>query len=315
MIGIEYMDFCEASDKEDAYEVLKQSKNANAQNDEYCQFFIKQNKLETISIEKEKNSIDILHILFERLLEKKSVDLEKIDYLFFCKNPYGLTEGEVHLPYYLIEKYKMSNATVINMFQECSTTMQAIEFADSLVKTKKARKVMVVTLCLSDGENYERFIETSILGDGAGILVFGDEAALYELEAYKSMACGRYSYQLCQNERYSPMETFQRVAACMKEFLQEQQLTEENLSYVVPQNLSYSNIHLLAKYMDFDIGKFFSRNLAQCGHLADVDTIRNLIDIFKDQTVGNDDKILIYSIGNIRPGMDFVFNVMLLKKM
>lgn len=315
MTGIEYMDFYQASDTEDAYKVLKESKNAKVQNDDYCQFFIQQNKLKSIFIEKEKNSIDILHILFKKLIECGKVNLDEIDYLFFCRNPYGLMEGEVHLPYYLIEKYKMNNATVINMFQECSTTMQAFELADSLIKTKKARKIMVVTLCLTDGDDYERFIETSILGDGAGILVFGDNAALYELTSYKSMACGKYSFQVYQNEKYSPMETIKITSQYMKEFIETEKLTQNDIGYIVPQNLSYSNIHLMSKFIEFDISKFFLKNLEHGGHLADVDTVRNLLDIQKDESLETGSNILMYSVGNIRPGMDFVFNMMLLKKL
>ncbi|ADL52819.1 hypothetical protein [Clostridium cellulovorans] len=312
MFGISYLDFYQPNEKEDTFSILKKSKNEKTENDEYCKFFINQNKIYDVYVERQRNVIEIVDGLFEKFLAKNSDMLESIDYLFFCRNPYGMMYDGINIPYYCIEKYNMTSARVINIFQECSTTLQTFEFAKALFESKQARRIMILSLNILDDEIDERFIETSILGDGAGLMVLDCKDLKYEIIDCISKSYGLYSHGISENRKYSPVETIKRSAEQLKDFINDNEELKDKIQLIVPQNLSYSNAHLLSKFAALDINKFYLENLECGGHLADVDTVRNLNDILTKEYC-KDMYLITYSIGNMRPGMDFVFNVALLR--
>lgn len=311
LVGISYMDFYSPSNYKDAYSVMKASKNEKAENDEYCNLFIKQNKLDKIFIEDNKSELEIVDYLLEKIKLNQPDLLEKIDYLYFCKNPNGMVCGDIHIPYYITQKYNMKSATVINMFQECATSLQAIEFSKALIENKMARSTMIVTISMLKNEE-DRFIETAVLGDGAGIMVISSDNCIYSIEDTISVADGQYSLNRYQNLNYNPMETIRKCGTYLNQFIDNTNNRSSNLKYILPQNLSYSNINLVAAYTRMDIERFFIDNLNMGGHLADVDTVRSLLDI-QNKELKSGDILLAYAIGNIRPGMDFVFNAMFVK--
>ena len=311
-MNIEYLDFYMSQNTISAIDVLKKSNNEKIKNDDYCKFFIDTNRFGEISIENNLSEIEVLMRIFSKLVD--SIDLSSVDFFFFCKNPYGQTQGNINIPFLLHKKFAMS-ATIVNIFQECSTTIQAMEFAMGLISNGTARKVLIVSLSHIGNYNEQRYIETSILGDGIGVMLLGNGKPCYKVLDFASAADGQYSLSIYEGkENHDPILALKNCAIVVSELSKKAGKSMEEIAMMIPQNVSYTNIHLVSKYLKLPLNRFYCGNLSCGGHMADVDTIRNLYSTYTQDTLKPSEYLICYAIGNMRPGFDTISNAVLLQK-
>jgi 3-oxoacyl-[acyl-carrier-protein] synthase-3 len=313
MIGIEYLDFQHSDHDMDAWEILKQSENEKVKNDEYCEFFISSNRFGRIFTQTDRQPIDCCSQVIENFIDKKANIIDMVDYLFFVKNPYGMIQGEnINIPFYLLSKYGFKSV-IINMFQECATTTQAMELSKSLIAAGQARKTMILSVSHLGSEHAHRYIETSIMGDGVGLMVIGEDSPCMVIDDFHSKADGSFSKGALENQnRYSPLTAIKNCSEVLSTLMQR---CGNPVSKLALQNVSYTNAIMVSKYIDCKEEMLFLDNMSLGGHLADVDTIRNLYDLNNQQILASGDYALISSIGNMRPGLDNICNAVLLRMM
>jgi 3-oxoacyl-[acyl-carrier-protein] synthase III len=313
MAGVVYSDYYLPKNVYNAFEILKMSNNENVNNNEYCEFFLSQSKLKNICIENEKSEIEIFEMLLDNFF-LNDLKPKDISYIIFTKNPYSLMEGNVCIPYYLRARFEMNSATVIGMFQECATTLQAMQISCALIDSGRANNVMILSMCHVTNME-ERFIGTSIVGDGAGVMVIGKQGIKCEIIAEKSTSDGRYSlYEHNKNkQKVNNMDTVKKGVELITDLLKTNGFTAKDIKMIIPQNLNFHGYYVYVKLLGIPMENMFLKNIPMGGHLADVDTIRNYTDVIREGEIMKDNLFVLYATGAIRPGFDTVYNTVLLK--
>ncbi len=312
MAGIIYSDYYLPDYYLPVWDFLKCSKFKHARDEDFCECFISQSKQESVCIETEKNEIQMLDVLLKRFFEKCSVELQDITQIIFT-SPDNWSRKGVYIPYYLQENYGLQKASITGMVQECVTTLQTIQYAYALVNSGLARNVLIVSVCYGR-EMEDRYTGTTVVGDGASIVLVGNENYKCKISGCNSISDGRYSFYKYNNlvPKVGGLEIAKKGVEFISDLLKANNLTVDDLVKIIPQNINYSEYHMYSQYMSISIDKFFTTNISKGGHLAEVDSIRNYTDFCRDTSFSGTGKVLMYGSGTIGEGMDAVYNGVIL---
>jgi 3-oxoacyl-[acyl-carrier-protein] synthase III len=294
-------------------EFLKISKFKQAHDDYFAECFISQSKLENIAIEKEKNEIEIFSVLMEKCFSNGPVAPEDITHIIYT-NPENWEIDGVYIPYYLQRKFDLFNASIVGMIQECVTTLQAIQTANSIIASGNGNKILILPLCYG-WKDEDRYTGATVVGDGAGLLVVGPEGESGTVKTGLSVSDGTYSYNKYRKipSRISGLEIAKGGANFIVRFLKINNLTLDDIKLIIPQNINYSEYHMYTQLLGVDVSKFFLENISTGGHLAEVDSIRNYSDVMGKNMLREGDLVLLYGSGTIGKGMDSVYNTVLVQ--
>jgi 3-oxoacyl-[acyl-carrier-protein] synthase III len=314
MAGIIYSDYYLPKDAYPVSDFLMASRFKYAQDEDFCECFASQSKQKKICIEKNLDEIGIFDVLLEKYFSGSGTDPSGITHLIYT-SPENWSRNQVYIPYYLQTKFRMYSAAVIGLVQECVTTLQSMQVASSLIESGNAGKVMILSVCYGRPME-ERYTGTTVVGDGAGMIVMGSENVSSSVVCCRSFSDGRYSYSKYRNMavKTGGQDMVKRGVEFISNFLSSKQMTVNDVKLIIPQNINFSEYHMYARYLNIDIGMFFHRNISFGGHMAEVDVIRNYTDIIEMPLASRDDHLLFYGSGTIGGGMDAVYNAVLVKK-
>ena len=279
---------------------------------EICSAFTKQYKLEFVYLEKTRTPIDILNGLIGDFFSKSDIAPDEITHLIYASST-NLMQDEACVPFYLQHQHKMTSSAVHVLLHSCNSAMQALQVADSLVDTGKAGKVMILTLSYGTPKE-NRFISTSVIGDGAGIFVVGKEDVQTGIIDFMSFSDGRYSVDkhAGQEHKRDSLGVIRDGAALVQNLLKKHDVDIKDIKMIVPQNLNFLGFFAQARLLGVNLDKIFTANISKGGHLIDVDTVRNYAD-FRNNTANLEkgDKFILYATSMVN-GFNITYDAMLM---
>jgi 3-oxoacyl-[acyl-carrier-protein] synthase III len=273
---------------------------------------INQGNLRQIAVETELTPHEMLGNLIEKYMQTHMV--EDIQYLIFTGDDYWINSS-ISVPYYLIVKYGMKNATVLALNQGCAGTLHALHLADNLVRNNLRTKVLIAAVSKIDGVK-NRYAHPTLLGDGAGILVVEKSGSLKVLDCLM-MSDGTNSYEnythagqdFETNWFLREQELNLNLNRILTGIIRRNGLKVEEVRLFVPQSINYLTYKMHYQKMNVKGDKFFLRNIPDGGHLGDVDTIRNLKDALTGSPMRKGEKLLPFSLGEVGGNFNFIANL------
>ncbi|GFZ32079.1 hypothetical protein CSC2_26050 [Clostridium zeae] len=319
MAKILYSDYYIPENIVSAEEILfnsNQFRQASNGNDIYesIEKYVKETDLHSIAVGRKDEIVEVLSKLVSKMLDKLDIDKAKIKTIFYTSYEEYIYGGNISVPHYLQEKFEFNDATVVILNQDCSSTIQAIKMANSLNVIEGEFSLIISPYFLSNDE--ERFIEFTILGDGAGIMLIGDDIDQkgFNIVGSTSASNGRMSVAAYNFDKSSElvdpyynylknkMGTFEAMRRVFAKLVASNEEKFKNANKIIIQNIADNFFNTYYKLYKVPDENFYNNYLG--GHIGDVDIIRN----FKDFTDKNDfkigDEIILLAIGSDFMGMN-----------
>lgn len=260
--------------------------------------------------------------LFERtiseMLSKTKIEPSAIKYIIFT-NPVDQKEDNVNIPYYLASTFKMNNATVVTLNQQCASSVIAIDLANAYLTNKQEDShVLIISSSFIENDN-ERFINFTALGDGIGVLLMSNNSKNiegFELVDYQPYSDGTFSslaskgiieYKTSPEER---IEFVKQGSKLLISILEKNNIPKDKIT-VIPQNVNKLGETFYSEFSGIPREMFYTKNISKGAHIGDVDMIRNLTDFWKESNLSTTN-VLLYAIGS--DGTDINYSPMIIKK-
>ncbi|MBU3178013.1 hypothetical protein KPL47_16920 [Clostridium estertheticum] len=313
MSKIIYSDYYIPSNTVLVKDILLNSKDFLASNsltdiNEAADKFITNTGIKEVTVEKDGDIIDIFSTMLNKMFVEMDIEPKKIKNIFYTSDKHYDYNDCVSVPYYLQEKYKLSNATVMTLNQLCSSTLQAIRIADSLNKSEKGAYSLIISPCFLD-KGIDRYAGgVTIIGDGASIMLIGDDDCN---EGFKiidtiSISDGRVSYYCYDNfnksekDKYDNLKirliTLESIAKASRKMVNEYEEWFKDSKFIIGQNVSSKYLKdYLMNYLN-NVGKTYQNYHG--GHIEDVDITRNLRDVMDSVKFEKGDKIVLFGQGS-----------------
>lgn len=302
MIGITYMDYYLGTQEADIKKVLQESHLfGDAKEGEFKEklnYISQMSQCNTIVYDDKESHILVCESLVDRFIENSKVDVNDIIGLFFT-DIYNFKNEGINVPYYIQHKYKMKNAAVISLNQQCSGTLAGIKLSSSLLENTKNKYVILLTSCFMDNFT-DRYHGDCLVGDGAGIIVISNQDYLLKLRGSSLKSYGERSYckQKGDNVKINNMKLAQIYKRAMEEAVTDSGLLMDEIDKIICQNTNYYlNSNVLLKLLRIKKNIIFMENKEYGGHIGDVDIVRNLKD-FTDQKKEEVRYMLLLAIGS-----------------
>ena len=242
----------------------------------------------------------------QRLLENHSVDPDSVDLLIYagaltCNHSIGPRSGLIANFIYpataLHDTLGLVNANAFGVSQTgCGAMMTAIRCAtDFLQANAEANRVLVVGAdVLPTGSKREIFY--SLISDGACALLVERNAPKNRIVAQRQKTKG--FYWDCEKRKFELIAAyFPTARAIMQELLQAEGLRPEELSHIVPHNVSLRSWQILLGLCELPKELLFGDNIAPIGHVVAADNFINLRDLEDRNVLQADDLILLFNFG------------------
>lgn len=243
--------------------------------------------------------------LLERYFRKNDPDPADIGYIIYTRgdsvavgDPWSLTEGEcVNVPYFLQERFGMTNAQVFNVEQECSGTLIALKIAWSLLTTDEIKKVLILSRNFFEGPDKRLMGGAILVSDGVGILEVSREPEGLEMIDFVACTSGKISKVRDLASAANMEEVFTTGVNLIRELLDRNGLSVDEVAWLIPQNLSRNSWNLYCQMLSFPKERVFLDNVTAGGHLGDVDIIRNISGLVDKGVLRRGDFVIVYGLG------------------
>lgn len=314
MAGIVYADYYTPMKCVKASDIFSHINDGDVKKEEFFRNYCKKNtdaERFNIYVENEKDEIEVFSILAERFFNHSKIQPGEISHLIYA-SPYNAFIGEISIAFVLHKHFNLKNACVMTIEQQCVSVMQAVQIAASLIDSGVGSNIMIA--CISHGmQQDERFIGTTIIGDGAAIYIIGKENCEAKIIDALSISDGSYSYNAYhkKTEEVDFLQDVRRGTNTVHEILSRKGLEAQDLKMIIPQNVNYHVYYLYSKFLGIDREKIYLKNIFDGGHLRDVDTIRNYVDALRDYPLLSGDKFMLFGSG--LNGNDSTYNAILLE--
>lgn len=242
----------------------------------------------------------------QRLLENNSIDPESINLLIYagaltCNHNIdqrsGLMANFIYPATALHYSLGLVNANAYGVSQTgCGAMMTAVRCAtDFLQAHPEAQRVLVVGAdVLPQGSKREIFY--SLISDGACALLIDKNATKNKIVIQKQKTKG--FYWDCEKRKFELIAAyFPTARAIMQELLQEEGLRPEELSFIVPHNVSLRSWQILLGLCQLPKELLFGDNIAPIGHVVAADNFINLRDLEDRNALKADDLVLLFNFG------------------
>jgi 3-oxoacyl-[acyl-carrier-protein] synthase-3 len=270
--------------------------------------YVKATGLQHIAVGDKKDIIDVLSKLMDKMFQSKDFSKEKIKNIFYTSYEEYNYGGNVSVPHYLQEKFKLTEATVVVINQDCSSTIQAIRMASALNSIEGELSLIISPYFLD--ENEERYIDFTILGDGAGIIVVGDDIKNkgFNIMKTSSISNGRMSVAAFNFEKNKEADdpyynylknklgTFEAIRRVFSKLIGENEEILKNANKIIIQNIAENFFDTYYKMYKMEKESFYRNYIG--GHVGDVDIIRNFKDFTENNSFKIGDEIVLLAIGS-----------------
>ncbi|AAK76879.1 3-oxoacyl-[acyl-carrier-protein] synthase III [Clostridium acetobutylicum] len=263
--------------------------------------YIRDTKLSEIAVEKDYDIINIFSAMLSKMFEKIDVAPCKIRNIFYTSYDNYNYNDYVSVPYYLQEKYKLSNAAVMVLNQQCASTLQAIRMADCINRTEKGAYSLIISPAFLD-KSKDRYTGFTIVGDGAAIMLIGDDnkGEGFKIVDTFSISGGYTSWYCYENFNKAKRNKYDEMKIRLIMYKSFNQLIKhfkkyepwfKNSKFIIGQSV---NEKLEKEYLG-NLGTLYKNYYG--GHIEDVDTIRNLKDMINSAKFMEGDKISLIALG------------------
>lgn len=304
MSKIIYSDYYIPSNTVPAKDILRNSNvfllvNSSSDINTSVDKYIRSSGINEVAVEKELDLINIFSTLITRMLENNNIVPDKIKNIFYTNYEDYDYNDMVSVPYYLQEKFELCNAAVVILNQNCSSSLQAVRMADAL--NKKGEYSLILSSSFQKQE-VDRYIDLTILGDGAGIILVGDDSneglKIIDTFGVSDGSASYYSYGVnpkIKEDKYALLKLKMILFDSFKKAIRKTAANYENWfsesKYIITSNIT--NI-----YMDNYV-KETSKVYVNCdkGHIGDVDISLNLRKLTDLNKFYKGDKIVLLALG------------------
>jgi 3-oxoacyl-[acyl-carrier-protein] synthase III len=264
--------------------------------------YVKDNELNEIAVEKDNDILDIFLNMITKMFEKIDIDPMKVKNIFYTNYKQYDYDDIVNIPDYLQAKYKLFNANVVIVNQHCSSVLQAMRIADSINKSEKGTYSLIISPYFA-GETEDRYISFAIMGDGASIMLIGDDdynkgfkiidsssitdgyVSYYYHEHFKKIELTRYDEMKLKLMVYKSIEnTTAKIFEKYREWINDSKIR-------ISSNIGKKITDMDAKVLGDTYQNYYG------GHIGEVDIPRNLKDIMDSNKFEKGDKIVLFAIG------------------
>ncbi|GEM_PF-6328961 len=298
--------------------------------EEYCEAYIKQTKVEYVCIENKFSLVEIFSDMLTKMFENTGLDRNQIKYIFYTRSYqtyydfygdgkyYGKNIDDtgsdlpyyLNIPYYLAEKFQLKNTCVITSDGKCGSVTQAMDLGAMCCDMKKGY-ALVLTPSISRRAN--RYVNFTLMGDGAGIMLLSSNKEDGDLEIVDtfSRTNGKLSQRILNSshnlsylqEVLSFIDPLNAAYDSMfkSEVLDFHGIKDEDIKAVITLNIN----NIINRYNEAYPSKVYAGNLPYGGHISDVDLIRNLKDFILHLTPGSGGYILILTSGTDFTGLEY----------
>lgn len=298
-IGIELMDCYVPGNRLSAREFyhILQKEYGYAKTDREIEDFIKNASLGEVTVENEKNRIEMIETLFDNIFSKRGYNPEKIDFVIFTADIPECYRDITVYQLYFMKKYGLSRANYFTMNQQCGTQLNAINLAESLIKTEKAEKVMIVSHNYIANVEHRLLDGYGIFGDGAAAAVISSGCITMKFKKFKTVINPSY-YNLKEtpNSGTKYLEYLLNGVKSINELVKDE-MPLDSFDMIIPQNVNAMEWEYYCAKLRYPIEKVFLQNIANYGHVGDADALLNLKDAYDKDVIKAGDNIILQSVG------------------
>ncbi len=278
---------------------------ANLTRDEVASILRSTTGIKNVCVGNRENEPIMFCEILDKYFQAEGASRDEIDCIIYTKG--NSIAGNVNVPYYLQNSYKMQNAQVFCIGQECCATLLAINLGRNLIKNGSARRVLILTSNFF--ESFERrFMGLFLVSDGIGLLELSCGTTGLSPLDFTSATNG--SFNKVQDLTSNALEVVDIGVKVIKSLLKKNDLTISDISLIIPQNTNVSGWNVYTKKLGIEKAKIYSANFGGSGHMGDVDMIRNITDIERADLLQKDELAIAYALGT-----GTSWNALLLKKM
>ncbi|MFT8351837.1 hypothetical protein [Clostridium saccharoperbutylacetonicum] len=307
MSKIIYSDYYMPSNTVSAKDILLNSEtflseNSSSDINEAVNKYIRDTELSEIAVKEDGNIIDIFSVMLTKMFERIDIDTDKIKNIFYTSYKHYDYNDCVSVPYYLQEKYKLSNAAIMILNQQCASTLQAMRIANSLNRSEKGAYSLIISPCFLE-KNEDRYMGFTVIGDGASIMLIGDDERsegfkIIETfsisDGYASWYCYE-KFNKSEKNKYDDMKirliTFESIVKAISKSVKKYEGWFNDSKFIICQSI---NRKLVKEHLK-NSGKVYQNYHG--GHMEDVDITRNLKDVMDSTKFQKGDKISLIALG------------------
>lgn len=266
---------------------------------EYCDNFIKQKHINGLYVNENDKEVDLFCDLVDKFLKDTKTDPKDVDIIIYTKGV-PLHENLVSVPYYVQKKFEMTNAMVFNVEQTCGASLVSMEIVEGMIASGKYKSALILSSTFIK-DYAKRDVKVTLISDGVGLIYLEKDPKRFLIEDCISRTTGSYSYSI---ESFTKRRNYRELVNYLKngvdtinDVISRNNLTMEEIKIISPQNTTYSGWETYAMLLDVPVSKIYLNNIPKGGHIGDVDTIRNITDIYNEKIIKKDEHFIAYGIG------------------
>lgn len=251
--------------------------------------------------------------LIDKMLQVTNIDVKKVSYIM-CGNEHLFRANQVSIIHSLQADFGFSNSMILPIMHPCAATLCGLNIADKLLE--KDKYILIISGCHWE-KIEERYIGFTMRGDGVGLTLVSSEGDL-EVCDNKSLNYNNSAYDIHGKLRHDPslsrMNLIQKGSEFLVGSMKQYQSEDRIISKIIQPNAGYSVFHdLYSYYAKVNPELFYYDNIADGGHMCDIDIIRNLKDYLGNQEGDKGKYVMIYT-PDVEPTFDINYYSSLLKR-
>ena len=231
-------------------------------------------------------------------LKKADTAPEDISYIIFGNEHIAYTD--LYSPVHTVRsELKLTRARILPVMHPCAAFLSALDLADKLLCGEENGNILYLSGCRWKSFG-ERYISFAMRGDGVGAAVISNTSGEFAVKGTNVMNLSNSLHDICGNkktdEKISRFNLIVKGAAFLKESLGKFGVSAEDIVRVIQPNAGFTVYNELYPHFS-GVGKekFFFDNLADGGHICDIDIFRNLKSFTEAGTLKSGDRLVLYT--------------------
>lgn len=234
-----------------------------------------------------------------------------VDYIIYNRGE--LVSSERNIPYFIHKEFNLTRTQIFQIEQSCTSTLLSINLAKALIAGGSAKRILSLSGNILGPLEEKRLMGLFCVSDGiAAVEISSSDVAMgtaqWEVIDFLGFTDGSISTvaDMFKNGEHIVNKGIELI----RNIMLRNNLDVNDLTFIVPQNTNFSGWNYYCENLGMGVEKVFTDNFGSCGHIGDVDTIRNLQDITRSEKVRKGGYVLSYGIGT-----GASWNALLLRKL
>ncbi len=225
----------------------------------------------------------------------------------------AIVNNNISILHYIIEKFKLKNAAACILQQQCTGFIMSFALAEGMLR--EGEYLLILSSSCIDSLRF-RNLGFTCMGDGLGLAAVSKKPSKWKIVDMIAKTSGKNTYRVGNGKdaivSKDRMEIIKQGVHVIEELLKRNQVDAKELYKFVPQNINYTLYQFIyARMLGIKEEAMYVQNIPNGGHVGDVDLIRNLTTLEKEDNIPNNSYVLIYGLGS--NGLDMSYAAALLK--